>query len=113
MSVGLVVKKWMPLANASLNLASRAKSSAAIGAVPYVVMSESWFAASSRRRSTRFGTDASLAGIQNRLTDSIRNDAPNSQGSEWNAAIDTNSEHRITSQMTMVLRRSNRSAKAP
>jgi hypothetical protein len=54
---------------------SSAKTAAATGAEPYVAMRVSWLAPSSCSRGTRFGTDASLAGIQNRLTVSMRNDA--------------------------------------
>src|SRR3954451_18340043 len=113
MSVGFVVKKRMPCASASLNFASSANSTEASGAVPYVVINDSWFAASSRRRGTRLGTEASFAGIQNRLTDSIRNDAANSHGHEWKTATVMSSEHRNRSQVTIVLRRSKRSANAP
>src|SRR3954464_14609168 len=103
----------MPCASASLNFASNANRTEATGAVPYVVINDSWFAASSLRRSTRFGTEASFAGIQNKLTDSIRKDAANNQASEWNTAMETTKEQRSRSQTTIVFRRSNRSAKAP
>jgi hypothetical protein len=42
------------------------------GVSPYVVIRLSWLAGSIWSRRTRLGTDASFAGIQNRLTHSIR-----------------------------------------
>src|SRR5256885_13574302 len=103
----------MPCVSASLNFANSAKTMDATGAESYVVISDSWLAASSLRRSTRLGTDASLAGIQNRLADSTRNDAASRYGSECTSAIETNNRHRIESQTILGLRRSKRSANAP
>jgi hypothetical protein len=60
-----------------------------------------------------FGTAASLAGIQNRLIASMRNWATNSHTSSSTIGIEANSAKRSTSETTMVLRRSKRSAKAP
>ncbi len=54
-----------------LSRARPEKTSAATGAVPYVAIRLSWFAASSRCRGTRLGIVASLAGSQNRPTHSI------------------------------------------
>jgi hypothetical protein len=61
------------LARASSATDSTANNSAAIGAVPYVTRRLSWLASSSRSLGTRFGTVASLAGTQKRLTHSTRN----------------------------------------
>src|SRR5688500_12659801 len=60
-----------------------------------------------------FGTAASLAGIQNRLNASMRNCATNSQTRLSTIGIEAKSAKRMTSVMTIVLRRSNRSAMAP
>src|SRR3954471_23512959 len=59
------------------------------------------------------GTAASLAGIQNRLMASIRNCATNSQTRLSTSGMEANSANRKLSVTTIVLRRSNRSAKAP
>ena len=56
-----------------LRIASPENSSPAIGAVPYVANRLSWLADSSLSGGTRFGTDASLAGIQNRDATEARN----------------------------------------
>src|SRR3954462_14113522 len=60
-----------------------------------------------------FGTAASFAGIQKRVNASMRNWATNSQIRLSTIGIDANSPNRMTSTTTIVLRRSNRSAKAP
>ena len=80
----------------------------------------SWLADSIWSRRTRLGTDASLAGIQNRLTHSIRKLATSSQTrvcrvstTRCASGIVRNSPNRTKSEMTMVMRRSNRSANAP
>ncbi len=97
-----------------LRLVSTAKTMAAsTGVNPYVVTRESWFAGSSWSRRSMLGTAASLAGIQNRLIVSMRNWATNSQIRLSTSGIEANSENRIRSVTTIVLRRSNRSAKAP
>jgi hypothetical protein len=66
------------------------------------------------------GTDASLAGIQNRLTVSMRKDASSRyirevsrSATEPTSGMDRNSRKRSRSQTTIVVRRSHRSAKAP
>jgi hypothetical protein len=64
-------------------------------------------------RFSRFGTDASLAGIQNSAQISIRNVAANSHHSEPTSGMEMNSPKRSRSQITMTLRRSNLSASAP
>ena len=81
--------------------------------IPYVVTRLTWLASSSWSRRTRLGTEASLAGIQNRLTHSMRKVAVNSHHSVPASGIDANRANRSTSQTTMSLRRSNRSANAP
>ncbi len=73
----------------------------------------SWLAASSWLRGTRFGTDASLAGIQNRLTASMRKLATSRYSSDPDSGMLTNRLNRSRSQSTIVRRRSHRSAKAP
>ncbi len=86
-----------------------------------MVISVSWFAASSRVRGMRLGTAASLAGIHSRVIDSIRNVAISAQPTTSPPAapvsaysgIEANSTKRSRSQMTIVHRRSNRSAKTP
>src|SRR4051794_26125543 len=60
-----------------------------------------------------FGTAASFAGIQNRLNASMRNWATNSHTRLSTSGIDANRVNRMMSVITIVLRRSNRSAKAP
>ncbi len=109
-----------PLPSARETRLSRPKTTAATGAEPYVAMSVSWLAPSSRSGPTMFGTEASLAGIQNRLTVSMRNDATSRctsavprSATEPTIGIDRNSRKRSRSQTTMVVRRSQRSAKAP
>src|SRR4051812_19143650 len=59
------------------------------------------------------GTAASLAGIQNMLNASMTNWAANSQTRLSTTGIEANSAKRRQSVTTIVLRRSNRSAKAP
>src|SRR4051794_34792473 len=59
------------------------------------------------------GTAASLAGIQNRLMASIRNCATNNQTRLSTSGVAANSANRKLSGTTIVLRRWNRSAKAP
>ena len=80
----------------------------------------SWLAPSSCSGGTRLGTEASLAGIQNRLTVSMKNEAMSRYTSEVpllatepTSGIDRNRVKRRTSQTTIVRRRSHRSAKAP
>src|SRR5215469_8122753 len=104
---------------AVLTSASRENSSPAIGAVPYVVNRLSWFAASSLSGGTRFGTDASLAGVQKSEAHDARNCTTYSQVS-WLAkptvaliGIVRYSTALITSPMIMLSRRSNLSATAP
>ena len=101
------------LSSMPVSRARPAKIAAATGAEPYVVKRLSWLAASSRSRGTRFGIVASLAGIQNRLATSIRNVATNSHHRVPTSGIDRNSANRATSQMTIVQRRSSRSATTP
>ena len=72
-----------------------------------------WFAASSRLRGTRFGTVASLAGIQNSATHSISTVATYSQVSVFTSGIVMNSRPRRVSPTTIVARRLSRSASAP
>ena len=60
-------------------------------------MSDSWLAASSCSFGTRFGTDASLAGIQNRLTASMRKLATSRYGSDPVSGMSTNSTKRSRS----------------
>ena len=109
-----------PLPSARDTRLSRPKTTAATGAEPYVASSVSWLAPSSRSGPTMLGTEASLAGIQNRLTVSMRNDAASRwtratsrSATEPTSGIDRNSAKRSRSQTTMVVRRSQRSAKAP
>jgi hypothetical protein len=78
-----------------------------------VVKRLSWLAVSSRSRGTRFGTVASLAGIQTRLATSMRNVATNSHHKVPTSGIDRNNANRARSQTTMVRRRSSRSATTP
>ena len=78
-----------------------------------MVTSESWLAGSYWSLRSRFGTAASLAGIQNRLIASMRNWATNSQTRLATSGIEANRANRRTSETTIVLRRSKRSAKAP
>ncbi len=59
------------------------------------------------------GTDASLAGIQNSDTASIRKEAISSQASVRTTGMEANRPNRRMSQTTIVRRRSNRSAMAP
>ncbi len=107
-------KKATVSASTRVSSASSEKTSAAaIGVIPYVVTRLTWLASSSWSRRTRLGTEASLAGIQNRLTHSIRNDATNSHQSVPTIGIDANSTKRVKSATTIILRRSNRSANAP
>ena len=91
----------------------REDRAASTGVIPYVVTRLTWLAASSWSRRTRLGTDASLAGIQNRLAHSIRNDATNSHHSVPTSGIEANSTNRVRSAATIILRRSKRSANAP
>ena len=109
-----------PVPRARETRLSRPKTAAATGAEPYVAISVSWLAPSSRSGPTMFGTDASLAGIQNRLTVSMRNDATSRYSSDVRCSateptigIDRNSTKRSRSQVTIVVRRSQRSANAP
>src|SRR5215467_12608229 len=53
--------------------ASRAKINPATGAVPNVVNRLYWLACSSASAGTRFGTEASLAGVQNSEAQDARN----------------------------------------
>jgi len=53
--------------------ASRAKTSPATGAVPNVVNRLYWFACSTLSGGTRFGIEASLAGVQNSEAQDARN----------------------------------------
>ncbi len=50
----------------------KVKIRAATGAVPYAASSETWFALSNLSRGTRLGTDASLAGDQNKVMHSTK-----------------------------------------
>ncbi len=101
------------LSRMPVSSARPAKIAAATGAEPYVVKRLSWLAVSSRSRGTRFGTVASLAGIQIRLATSMRNVATNSHHRVPTSGIDRNSANRARSQTTMVSRRSSRSATTP
>ena len=86
---------------------------ASTGVSPYVVTRESWLAGSSwsLRQHVR---DGGLLGRDPEQADaSIRNGATNSQIRLSTIGIDANSANRLTSATTIVLRRSNRSAKAP
>ncbi len=94
-------------------MANSEKIAAPSGAEPYVVIRLSVFAAASRRAGTRFGTLASLAGFQNRLTHSIRSDAMSSQVSVPTNGMDRNNPNRRMSATTIVNRRSSRSATTP
>ncbi len=91
---------------------STPKTTAASGAVPYVATSETWLA-DSRSSPTRLGTDASFAGIQNRLSSSTRIVASSSQVSVPTSGIETNRAQRSRSVTTMRPRRSKRSASTP
>src|SRR5579875_1866865 len=75
-------------ANPWLISASRVNNAEAIAAEPYVVMRLSWLADSSCSAGTSSGTLASLHGIQNSESDSMRNDAISSQLSECISGID-------------------------
>ncbi|GFJ90080.1 hypothetical protein Prum_037220 [Phytohabitans rumicis] len=105
----------------------RIRSSAAMprpartGVRPYVVIRVSWLAISSRDLGMRLGTAASLAGIHINVTVSMKNVAMAAQPtvipafSEKSATIgiEAKSTKRNRSQMTIVRRRSNRSAITP
>src|SRR5215472_2267002 len=108
-----------PFARRSAIQASTTNSSDATGAVPYVVSRLYWLACSSLAGGTRFGIDASLAGVQNSEAQQARNWATYSQVS-WLAkpttrfsGIDRYSTARTTSPVTMLILRSSRSATAP
>jgi hypothetical protein len=77
------------------------------------VSNETWFADSNSRGGTRFGTVASLAGIQNIAAISIRKVAANSHHRVPTSGIEMNSRHRALSPTTIVHRRSSRSATTP
>src|SRR5580704_10448708 len=102
-----------------LTIANRANSNPATGAVPYVVNRLSWFACSSLSVGTRFGTDASLAGVQNSDAHEARNWTMYTQVSWFAKPTDKligmvmYSTALITSPMIMFIRRSNLSATAP
>ena len=75
---------------------------------------ESWLAGSNWSLRSMFGTAASLAGIQNRrerLDQELRHEQPD-RGCRRSGSRRT-APNRMTSTTTIVLRRSNRSAKAP
>src|SRR5215475_2387253 len=82
----------------------------AIGAMPYVVASVSWFALSSRSRGIRFGTDESFAGPHTICSVSMMNVATAAQPTtnleslvaSATVGIDANSTNRATSQTTIV-----------
>ena len=105
--------------SALLTSASTTKSSAAIGAVPYVVSRLYWLACSSLSGGTRFGTDASLAGVQNSEAQEARNCATYIQvsllakPSDRFSGMDRYRTARSTSPTIMFIRRSSRSATAP
>src|ERR1017187_9759117 len=105
--------------SAPLTLASSAKMSAATGAVPYVVSRLYWLACSSLSGGTRFGTEASLAGVQNSEAQEARNCTPYIQVSlltkpnDRSRGMDRKSNPRTTSPMIIFKRRSIRSAAAP
>jgi hypothetical protein len=101
------------LSRMPVSRARPAKTTAATGAEPYVVNRLSWLAASSRSRGTRLGTVASLAGIQTRLATSMRKVATNSQVRVPTSGMERNSANRARSQITIVRRRSSRSATTP
>src|SRR5258708_2837326 len=104
---------------ARLISASRAKTNPAMGAVPKVVNRLSWLACSSLSAGTRFGTVASLAGVQNSEAQDARNCTVYAQVSSftrWSlrfSGMDRYSKARTTSPTIMVMRRSKRSATAP
>jgi hypothetical protein len=69
----LVLKYGVILPSDLLTRASTLNRPAATGAVPYVVSRLSWLARSSLSRGTRLGTDALVAGVQNKLAQPARN----------------------------------------
>ncbi|GAB3960060.1 hypothetical protein GCM10029978_008400 [Actinoallomurus acanthiterrae] len=105
---------WRWFANTTPEIrASTENVPAATGAEPYVEIRLIWLAFSSRSFGTRFGTEASLAGIQNSVTTSTRKVAPYSQSRRPTSGIDRNRLNRRMSAITIVVRRSKRSATAP
>src|SRR5215470_7477737 len=94
----------------TIQVSAPSTTTEAIGAMPYVVASVSWFAFSSRSRGSRFGTDESLAGAQTICVDSIMNVAAAAQPTtslesvvtSATVGIDANSTNRIRSQTTIV-----------
>src|SRR5215469_7191103 len=99
--------------------ASRPKTRPATGAVPNVVNRLYWLACSSLSGGTRFGIEASLAGVQNSEQQDARNWTTKIQVSSLTrprarfSGMDAYSAARITSLMIMFIRRSSRSATAP
>src|SRR5262249_16278348 len=94
-----------------LMTASRPNTSPAIGAVPNVVTRLNWLACSSRSAGTRFGTVASLAGVQNSEAHDARNCTVYAQVSWLTtcrlrfSGIDRYNAARTTSPTIMVIRR--------
>ena len=66
------MKKENAALKADVKRERKVKINAATGAVPYAAKSETWFAFSNFSRGTRLGTDASLAGDQNRVMHSTK-----------------------------------------
>src|SRR6266568_2063809 len=91
----------------------------ATGAVPKVVNKLYWLASSSFSGGTRFGTEASLAGVQNRDAHDARNCTTYihvSALTKWNlrsSGMERYRAARAMSKVIMVRRRSSRSATAP
>ena len=68
-----MLKYGVRVPRALLTRASTLNRPAAIGAVPYVVSRLSWLARSSLSRGTRLGTEALVAGVQNKVAQPARN----------------------------------------
>src|SRR6266508_3899918 len=83
------------------------------GRVPYVVISPSEFAFANCLRGTRFGMLASLAGVHRSDRHSMRNEMRKMGQSPGRNGIDAYMTPRPTSDPTMSLRRSKRSANTP
>ena len=97
--------------SASPRMLSPAKSTADGSAAPYVVVSTSRLAASSRSRGTRLGTVASLLGSHTRLTISTRTVATSSHGRVPTSGMLAKMTARRNEPTTSVTRRSSRSAR--
>ena len=108
-------REWTPnvFPNDCVTLTRTANTAEEMGNVPYAAARDSELAEGRNERSTRFGTDASLADDHRSVNSSRSSDARNSAGMFLTNGRVARTRARPTSQNTMVRLRSSRSARTP